>query len=91
MQIPLKLLMKLNFSGLSWNKNTSDIVLKKAHKTMQLLHNVAKFSTYKKDLKCMYISFIRPILEQSTGVWHSSLSNENSNNLERVQKAAISY
>mgnify|MGYP007089950330 CR=1 FL=1 len=34
------------------------------------------------------LTFIRPILEQSAPVWHSSLTEENSEDLERVQKAA---
>ena len=56
---------------------------------MQLLHNVAKFSTERNDLKSIYMSYIRPILEQSAAVWHSSLSKENIRDLERVKKSAI--
>ena len=33
--------------------------------------------------------YIRSILEQSSVVWHSSLSSENAEDLERVQKAAV--
>ena len=33
--------------------------------------------------------YIRSILEQSCQVWHSSLTLENENELERVQKAAL--
>ena len=39
--------------------------------------------------KNIYITFIRPVLEQSAPVWHSSLTAENSSDLERVQKAAV--
>ena len=35
------------------------------------------------------MTFIRPVLEQSAPVWHSSLTEENSKDLERVQKCAI--
>ena len=42
-----------------------------------------------KDLKIIYILFIQSILEQSATVWHSSLTEENKSNLERVQKSAI--
>ena len=41
------------------------------------------------ELKNIYILFIRSILEQSAAVWHSSLTEENKNNLERVQKSAV--
>ena len=84
----VKLLGTIITSDLTWTQNTSYLV-KKAYRRMQLLHNVAKFSRDKNDLKCIYITFIRPILEQSAVVWHSSLSIENSNDLERVQKASI--
>ena len=84
----VKLLGTIITSDLTWTQNTSYLV-KKAYRRMQLLHNVAMFSRDKNDLKCIYITFIRPILEQSAVVWHSSLSIENSNDLERVQKASI--
>ena len=56
---------------------------------MQLLHNVAKFTKETKDLKSIYTTYVRPVLEQSSVVWHSSLSSENCENLERVQRSAI--
>ena len=56
---------------------------------MQLLYNADKFTKSKRDLKHIYVTFIRPVLEQSAPVWHSSLTEENSSDLERVQKAAI--
>ena len=56
---------------------------------MQLLRKVASFGTPMEDLKIIYILFIRSILEQSATVWHSSLTEENKSNLERVQKSAI--
>ena len=37
----------------------------------------------------MYILYVRSILEQSATVWHSSLTEENKNDLERVQKTAL--
>ena len=56
---------------------------------MELLRKVAGFGTPTDDLKIIYILFIRSILEQSCTVWHSSITDENSNDLERVQKSAI--
>ena len=37
----------------------------------------------------IYISFIRSLLEQSAVLWHTSLTDEQSENIERVQKAAL--
>ena len=56
---------------------------------MQLLHKLANFGTPTEDLKNVYILFIRSILEQSATVWHSSLTEENVLDLERVQKSAV--
>ena len=55
---------------------------------MELLRRTAEFNTLVEDLKNIYILFIRSILEQSSTVWHSSLTKENSSDLERIQKSA---
>ena len=74
-------------SDITWNKNTQ-FLTKKDYSRMQLLHKAAKFTRSKRDLKSIYITYIRPVLEQSSCVWHSSLTTENASDLERVQKAA---
>ena len=56
---------------------------------MGLLHKLIEFGVPKKDLILIYTLFIRSICEQSAVVWHSSLTQENRNNLERVQKTAL--
>ena len=56
---------------------------------MQLLRKVASFGAPIDDLKEIYILFVRSILEQSATVWHSSISSDNGNDLERVQKSAV--
>ena len=84
----IKLLGTIITDDLKWEKNTSSLT-KKAYMRMQLLYNAAKFTNNKRDLKHIYVTFIRPVLEQSAPVWHSSLTEENSSDLERVQKAAI--
>ena len=38
-------------------------------------------------MKTIYFAYIRSILEQSSNVWHTSLTQENIQNLERVQKS----
>ena len=83
-----RLLGTILADDLGWDLNTANIV-KKANARMALLRKVASFGTPIDDLKTIYILFIRSILEQSATVWHSSLSEENINDLERVQKSAI--
>ena len=56
---------------------------------MELLRKVASFTNSLPDKKNIYVLFIRNILEQSSVVWNSSLSQENSDDLERVQKSAV--
>ena len=56
---------------------------------MQLLRKVASFDTPEDDLVNVYILFIRNLLEQSAVVWHSSLTQENAQDLERIQKSSM--
>ena len=56
---------------------------------MNLQNTAAGFTKSKQDLKSIYLTFIRSVLEQSAVVWHSSLVKRNINDLERVQKAAV--
>ena len=83
-----RLLGNIIKNNLSWDLNTANL-LKKTNGRMELLRRVASFGTPPEDLKLIYILFVRSILEQSATVWHSSLSKENANDLERVQKSAM--
>ena len=83
-----KLLGTFITDDLSWNKNTHELV-KKAFKRMKLLFKAASFTNSKEDLKSIYITYVRSVIEQSAIVWHSSLSKKNRKDLERVQKAAV--
>ena len=64
-------------------------IVKKANARMELVRKVAGFGASEEDLKTIYFLFVRSILEQSAPVWHSSLTEENSDDLERVQKSAV--
>ena len=82
-----KLLGTVLTNNLSWNRNTEELV-KRGFRRMNLLFKAAKFTNSKEDLKAIYLTYIRSIIEQSSVVWHSSLTKRNINDLERVQKAA---
>ena len=73
---------------LRWDLNTAEIV-RKANARMEILRRVSSFGAPIQDLKEIYILFIRSMLEQSATVWHSSISQENIEDLERVQKNAL--
>ena len=83
-----KLLGTIITNDIKWDKNTANIV-KKANARMQLLRKVASFGASENDLKTVYISFIRSLLEQSATVWNSSLSQKNIEDLERIQETAF--
>ena len=83
-----KLLGTIITNDLKWHKNTQYLV-KKAYARMQILHKIAEFGAPPEDLIQIYISYLRSILEQSCVIWHSSLTDEDSELLERVQKCAL--
>ena len=56
---------------------------------MRLLHKLVDSGVPQDDLVNIYILYVRSILEQSCQVWHSSLTLENFQGLERVQKNAL--
>ena len=56
---------------------------------MELLRRIASFNAPTKDLVQIYITYIRSILEQSCVIWHSTLTKEDSDHLERVQKNSL--
>ena len=56
---------------------------------MRLLHIVIEYSSPISDLLKVYTSYIRSLCEQSAVVWHSGLTQENEDDIERVQKTAL--
>ena len=83
-----KLLGLIVSSDLSWSRNTQYII-KRANSRLELLRRISNFSAPMKDLVQIYITYIRSILEQSCVIWHSTLTQEDCDSLERVQKNAL--
>ena len=69
---------------MKWNLKIERLI-KAANKRMVLLHKVSKFTSRISDLKLIYNSKIRSILETSCDVWHSSLTLQQRASLERLQ------
>ena len=84
----VKLLGTIIANDLRWEENTK-ILIKKANARMCLLRAVSHFNPPSSDLKLIYIQYIRSLLEQSCVVWHASLTSEDPDNIERVQKNAL--
>ena len=83
----VKLLGTIISKDLKWDENTSELI-KKANSRMCLLRAVSKFNPPRSDLKTIYIQYIRSIIEKSCILWHSSLSQENIEDIEKLQKNA---
>ena len=83
-----KLLGVLINDDLSWHSNTQSLV-KKANSRMMILHNLASFSLPIDEMVEIYVLYIRSVVEYSAVVWHSSLTLEDSNAIERIQKIAL--
>ena len=74
--------------NLTWQSNT-DFLVKKAYKRMTMLHKLYEFGLSVGEMKEIYILYIRSILESSAVVWHSSITQSEQMELERVQKVAL--
>ena len=61
----------------------------KANKKMIMLHKFAKFTRNKAHLIHIFKSQVRGVLEYCSTVWHSSLTKDDCDDIERVQKAAM--
>ena len=74
--------------SLTWHSNT-DFIVKKAFKRMIMLHKLFEFNLPVEDMLEIFILYIRSILESSAVVWHSSITQGEEMELERVQKVAL--
>ena len=83
----VKLLGTIISNDLKWDENTSELI-KKVNSRMCRLRAVSKFNPPRSDLRTIYIQYIRSIIEQSCILWHSSLSQEDIVDIERLQKNA---
>ena len=73
-------------NDLSWDKNCSELI-KKVNARMQLLNKCKEIGSNREEMVKLWILYCRSILETSCIVWGSSLTNENIQDLERLQKS----
>ena len=83
-----KLLGLVLRDDLSWKSNT-ELITKRAYTRMLILRNLYQFDVPVEELIEIYILYIRSVVEQSSVVWHSSITKGESKDLERVQKVAL--
>jgi hypothetical protein len=73
---------------LTWYQNTENIV-KRANTRMLILQKLYEFNLPIEEMVNIYILFIRSVVEYCCVVWHSSITEEENRNIERVQKIAL--
>ena len=74
--------------NLTWSANT-EFIVKKSYKRMLMLHKLYDFQLPVYEMLNIYILYIRSILESSAVVWHSTITQSEQMEIERVQKVAL--
>ena len=76
------------FSNNMFMKNNTYNLIKKANQRMTIIRKLYNFSVPTKDLVQIYCLFVRSILEFNSCVWFASITEQEKEDLERVQKIA---
>ena len=73
---------------LDWDRNTKEIC-KKAYSRMTMISKLKYVGVPVKDLITIYVLYIRSVLEYCSVLWHSTLTQSQSQSIERVQKTSL--
>ena len=83
-----KLLGIIVRSDLKWIDNTA-YICKKAYSRLWLLRRLSSIGASRDELIDVYQKQVRPILELAVPAWHPALTQQESLQIERVQKCAL--
>ena len=83
----MKLLGVTIQSNLNWDTQVNQMI-SKASKRMYMLYVLKRFRASAEDLTSVFRMYVRPILEYASPLWHSSLTKQQSDQLELIQKRA---
>ena len=83
-----KLLGVVVSHDLRWFKNTA-YICSKAREKLWILRRMLKYGLDDAHLFDVYVKEIRSILELAVPVWHSGLTNQQTADIERIQKMAF--
>ena len=75
-------------SSLKWSEHVQYMCYK-ASKSLYLLKRLRRAMLSEDDLVYFYCTVVRPILEYACCVWHSSLTRQQSDCIEQIQKRAL--
>ena len=82
-----RLLGTIVSADLTWHKN-SQYLTQRGYSKMTILRKLYEFNIPEEDLVMIYCLYIRSVLEYNSSVWFSSITQEESNDIERVQRCA---
>ena len=82
-----RLLGTIVSADLTWKKN-SQYLVQRGYSRMLILRNLYQFNIPEEDLVLIYSLYIRSVLEYNSNVWFSAITQEESNDIERVQRCA---
>ena len=83
-----KLLGTIVSSDLSWWKNTQ-FIIQKAYKRLEIIKKLYEFDVPIPDLVHIYTLYVRSVLEFNCCVWHFNITQEETEDIERVQKNSL--
>jgi len=83
-----KLLGLMVTDTLTWNDNTS-LICSKASKRLHFLKLLKRSGMPTTDLVYYYTAVIRPVLEYCSVVWHASITDEQSRQIDSIQRRAV--
>ena len=75
-------------SDLSWMDNTV-YICKKGFMRLWILRRLKLLGAAKDEIMEVYVKQVRPVLELAVPVWHHGLTQNESTQIERVQKCAL--
>ena len=84
----MKILGIVVSSDMKWAANTEYIV-QKGYNRLWILRRLKAMGSGQEDLKDVYLKQVRSVLELAVPAWHPGLTQEDSLDIERVQKAAL--
>ena len=74
-------------NNLKWDKNTK-LLVKRAYSRMEILRQISKFTKSIKDKTHIHKTYIRSVLQESSVVWSSSITQKNKKGIRMSTKSS---
>ena len=74
-------------SNLCWDQQVNSMV-SRCGRRLYMLSRLKRFGVPVEDLVSVYVGYVRPLVEYAVPVWHGSITAQQAQQLERIQKRA---